>query len=78
MTEEKSQKRVLLDQLADLMNAHLNKATNDDEREAAIATGLETLINFGLLSAFTAGMDEDDLHDIVHVVYDLYSEKKND
>lgn len=76
VTEEKSKKRVLLDQLADLMNAHLDKAETDEQREEAIATGLETLLNFGLLSAFTAGMDEDDLHDIVHAVYDLYTEKK--
>jgi hypothetical protein len=78
MTEDRSKPRKLLDQLADLMNGYLNEATTDEEREAAIATGLQTLVNFAILSSCTAGLTEDEMHDIVHQIYSMYNESRED
>lgn len=78
MTKDKSQKRKLLDKLADLMNGFLDEAKTDEEREAAIATGVQTLVNFALLSSFTAGVSEDEMHDVVRDVYEVYVESKKD
>lgn len=78
MTEDKSKSRKLLDKLADLMNGYLNEATTDEEREAAIATGLQTLVNFAILSSCTAGLTEDEMHDVVHEIYSVYNEGRED
>ena len=78
MTEDKGKPRKLLDQIADLMNGYLDQATTDEEREAAIATGLQTLVNFAILSAFTAGLTEDEMHDVVHEIYSMYNESRAD
>jgi hypothetical protein len=78
MTEDKGKPRKLLDQLADLMNGYLNEAKTDEEKEAALATGLQTLVNFAVLSAFTAGLTEDEMHDVVHDIYTMYNESRAD
>ena len=78
MTEDKGKPRKLLDQLADLMNGYLNEAKTDEEREAAIATGLQTLVNFAILSSCTAGLTEDEMHDVVHEIYSMYNESRAD
>ena len=76
MTEDKGKPRKLLDQIADLMNGYLDEAKTDEEREAAIATGLQTLVNFAVLSAFTAGLTEDEMHDVVRDIYTAYTESR--
>lgn len=78
MTEDRSKPRKLLDQLADLMNGYLDEAKTDEEREAAIATGLQTLVNFAILSSCTAGLTEDEMHDVVHEIYSMYNEGRAD
>ena len=78
MTEDKSKPRKLLDQLADLMNGYLDEAKTDEEKETALATGLQTLVNFAILSSCTAGLTEDEMHDVVHEIYSMYNEGRDD
>lgn len=78
MTEDKSKPRLLLDQLADLMNGYVDEAKTDEEKETALATGLQTLVNFSVLSACTAGLTEDEMHDVVHQIYSMYNESRAD
>ena len=78
MTEDKSKPRKLLDQLADLMNGYLDEAKTDEEKETALATGLQTLVNFAILSSCTAGLTEDEMHDVVHEIYSMYNEGRED
>jgi len=76
MTGDQSNPRKLLDKLASLMNGYLDEATTDKERESAITTGLQTLVNFAILSSCTTGLTEDEMHDVVHKIYSVYNEGK--
>lgn len=70
MSETKSiKKKVLLDELGDLMNGHVEAVPEGDERDEVINACLEVLLLFGFISAYVAGIDEDTMHDMVHDVF---------
>ena len=70
MSETKSiKKKVLLDELGDLMNRHVEAVPEGDERDEVINACLEVLLLFGFISAYVAGIDEDMMHDMVHDVF---------
>jgi hypothetical protein len=70
MSETKAiKKKVLLDELGDLMNRHVEAVPEGDERDEVINACLEVLLIFGFISAYVAGIDEDTMHDMVHDVF---------
>ena len=70
MSETKAiKKKVLLDELGDLMNRHVEGVPEGDERDEVINACLEVLLIFGFISAYVAGIDEDTMHDMVHDVF---------
>jgi len=70
MSETKSiKKKVLFDELGDLMNRHVEAVPEGDERDEVINACLEVLLLFGFISAYVAGIDEDTMHDMVHDVF---------